>query len=67
LTQLKEHFYKLGLEQHSDFLRQVVEMLSQMLIDLEAEEQIGASKYDRSDERSNQRNGCHWREWSHSF
>lgn len=60
---LKEHLYKLGLEQDSDFLRQAVEMLAQMLIELEAEEQIGAGKYERSDERINQRNGYRWREW----
>lgn len=35
---LKEHLYKLGLEQDSDFLRQAVEMLAQMLIKLEVQE-----------------------------
>jgi hypothetical protein len=29
---LKEHLYKLGLEQDGDFLRQAVEMLAQVLI-----------------------------------
>ena len=35
---LKEHIYKLGLEQDSDFLGQAVEMLAQMLIKLEVQE-----------------------------
>ena len=60
---LKEHLYKLGLEQDSDFLRQAVEMLAQMLIELEAEEQIGAGKHERSAQRVNQRNGYRRRKW----
>jgi putative transposase len=60
---LKEHLYKLGLEQDSDFLRQAVEMLAQLLIELEAEEQIGAGKHERSEQRANRRNGYRKRKW----
>jgi transposase-like protein len=38
-------------------------MLAQMLIELEAEEQIGAGKHERSDQRTNQRNGYRKRKW----
>ncbi len=60
---LKQYLNKLGLEQDSDFLREATEMLAQMLIDLEAEAQIGAAKHERSEQRRNQRNGYRRRRW----
>jgi transposase-like protein len=54
---LNEHLRKLGLELDGDFLRQVVEWLLQQLIELEAEQKIGAAKYERAATRTTQRNG----------
>lgn len=60
---LKKHLHNLGLESDGDFLRNAVEMLAQMLIELEAEEHIGAGKHERSEHRTNQRNGYRRRTW----
>lgn len=60
---LKEYLNKIGMEADSDFLRQALEVLSQMLIELEAEQQIGAGKHERSPGRTNQRNGYRKRRW----
>jgi transposase-like protein len=54
---LNEHLRKLGLELDGDFLRQVVEWLLQQLIELEAEQKIGAAKDERAATRTTQRNG----------
>ena len=54
---LKQYLSNIGLEGDVDFLRESIQLLTQMLIELEAEEQIGAEKYERSSKRSNQRNG----------
>lgn len=60
---LKEYLIKIGLEGDADFLRQSVELLSQMLIELEVEQQIGAGKHERTAERTNYRNGYRDRTW----
>ena len=60
---LKEYLINIGLNGDADFLRQGVELLSQMLIELEAEHQIGASKHERTAERTNYRNGYRERTW----
>lgn len=54
---LTEHLRKLGLTLDGDGLRQLVELLAQELIELEAAQKIGAGKYERSDERTTHRNG----------
>jgi transposase-like protein len=46
-----------------DFLREGVRMLTQLLIEAEAEEQIGARKYERTDLRRTYRNGYRERDW----
>ena len=51
------------MEEDSDFLRDAMEVISQMVIELEAENQIGASKHERSRKRTNQRNGYRKRKW----
>jgi putative transposase len=56
---LKEYLYNKGMEQDADFLRQGVELLSQLLTEAEVEQQIGAKKH----ERSNYRNGSRKRRW----
>jgi transposase-like protein len=60
---LKEYLYNLGMEKDADFLRQSVELLSQLLMEAEVEQQIGAKRHERSEERSNYRNGTRKRSW----
>ena len=60
---LKEYLYNLGMEKDADFLRQGVELLSQLLMEAEVEQQIGAKKHERSEKRSNYRNGTRKRSW----
>ena len=54
---LMELLRKHELDIDSDFLREGVQLLMQMLIELEASEQIGAGRYERNSERVTQRNG----------
>ncbi|MGD2159280.1 MAG: IS256 family transposase [Anaerolineales bacterium] len=51
------------MDDDADFLRQGVQLLSQMLMELEVDQQVGASKYERTPERSNYRNGYRGRTW----
>ena len=60
---LKQYLSNIGLDGDADFLRESIQLLTQMLIELEAEERIGAEKYVRTSERSNQRNGYRPRSW----
>ena len=60
---LKEYLINKGLAGEADFLRQSVELLSQMLIELEVEQQIGAGKHERTTERTTYRNGYRDRTW----
>jgi putative transposase len=60
---LKQYLSNIGLDGDADFLRESIQLLTQMLIELEAEERIGAEKYERTSERSNQRNGYRPRSW----
>ena len=60
---LKEYLINIGLDEDVDFLRESVQLLSQMLIELEAEEQIGADKHERTPQLNNHRNGYRQRLW----
>src|SRR5512134_1296250 len=60
---LKQYLSNIGLDGDVDFLRESIQLMTQMLIELEAEEQIGAEKHERTPERSNQRNGYRPRSW----
>jgi transposase-like protein len=60
---LKEYLINIGLDEDADFLREGLQLLSQMLMELEVEQQIGAGKHERTPERSNQRNGYRERAW----
>lgn len=51
------------LDVDGDFLREAAQMMMQMLIELEASQQIGAERYERSPERVTHRNGYRRREW----
>ena len=60
---LKQYLINIGLEKDTDFLRQAVQMISQMLIELEVDQQVGASKHERTHTRKNYRNGRRQRIW----
>jgi len=60
---LKQYLINIGLEKDTDFLRQAVQMISQMLIELEVDQQVGASKHERTRTRKNYRNGHRQRIW----
>jgi len=53
--------HELGID--SDFLREGVQIMMQMLIELEAGQQIGAGRYERKPERVTHRNGHRSRLW----
>jgi len=42
----KQYFSFISLDSDIDFLRESIQLLTQMLIELEAEEQIGAEKHE---------------------
>ena len=52
-----------GKDPEADFLQEGVRWLIQELIEAEVSAQIGAGRYERSDERTTQRNGYRTRRW----
>lgn len=60
---LLELLRKTGLELDSDFLREGIAVLTRLLMEMEVSEQIGAERYQRSEERQGQRNGYRERVW----
>jgi putative transposase len=60
---LAEYLPNAGGEADSDFLREVVARLIQLLVEMEVSEQIGAEKYERSESRQEYRNGYRDRIW----
>jgi putative transposase len=62
-TALVELLRKHELDIDGDFLREGIQLLMQMPIELEASEQIGTGRYERSSERATHRNGYRTRLW----
>ena len=60
---LLDYLRKIGADLDGDFLREGAQLLTQMLIELEAEDQIGAGKYERSPDRRARRDSCRERTW----
>ena len=60
---LMELLRKHELSVDNDFLREAVRTVMQVLIDLEASQQIGAGRYERTSERQTYRNGYRPRAW----
>jgi len=61
---LVELLRKAELEPNLDFLREGVRVLAQGVMELEVEQHLNAERYERSAERTGQRNG-HWdRQWA---
>ncbi len=52
-----------GEDPEVDFLREGMRWLIQELMETEVSAQIGAERYQRSDERTTQRNGYRTRQW----
>jgi transposase-like protein len=60
---LMDYLRKVGANLDGDFLREGARLVSQMAMELEVEQQIGATKHQRTPTRNNQRNGYRQREW----
>ena len=60
---LLEYLRKHGLDQDSNFLKEGIRLLSEMVMDLEVSEQIRAGKYERTPQRHTHRNGYRERLW----
>jgi putative transposase len=46
-----------------DFLREAVRVMSALLMEIEVKQQIGADRYERTEERTTYRNGYRERDW----
>jgi putative transposase len=60
---LLEYLRKVGMGLQPDFLREAIRVMSDLLMELEVSQQIGAERYERSDKRTTQRNGYRERTW----
>ena len=60
---LLKYLRKQEISLDADFLREAVQVMMQMLIELEAAQQIGAERYERSPDRTTYRNGYRERMW----
>ncbi len=60
---LSELLRKAMIDQDADFLKEGVRVLSQALMEMEVQEHVGAGRYERSAERTGQRNGYRERSW----
>jgi putative transposase len=60
---LMEYLRNVGLEPDERFLQEGLQRLTQTVMELEAAEQIGAGRYERTPERRTYRNGHRERVW----
>ena len=60
---LMEYLHKLALEPDADFLRESLKVVTELVMEAEVTQAVGARKYERSAKRSNQRNGYRERPW----
>ena len=58
-----EYLRNTGMDLDGDFLRDSIALLTRLLMEVEVSEQIGAERYERSDERLDHRNGYRERNW----
>jgi len=61
--ELGEHLRKIGADRDGDFQREAAALVVGLLMDAEVSKQIGAGRYERSEERATQRNGYRERSW----
>jgi putative transposase len=55
---------KVGAGLDQDFLREAVRVMSALLMEIEVKHQIGADRYERTEERTTYRNGYRDRAWN---
>ena len=60
---LEEFVRKVQLSDDVDFLREGVRTLAQALMEAEVTQHVGAGRYERSAERTGERNGSRERRW----
>lgn len=60
---LQEYLHKIGMDQDKDFLQESVRVMSQMVMELEAQQQAGANLHERTPNRNTYRNGYRGRVW----
>src|SRR6266571_5105562 len=60
---LEELLHKAALTQDVDFLREGLRLLTEELLELQVNQHIGAERYERTAERTGQRNGYRERRW----
>lgn len=60
---LLEYLRKMGIDKDKDFLRESVRVISQMVMELEAQEEAGALRHERTPKRKTYRNGYRERMW----
>jgi putative transposase len=60
---LLEYLRKAGVHIDADFLREGIQLLTKILMELEVSQQVGAERYQRSDARQTYRNGYRERNW----
>ncbi len=58
-----EYLRNLGADLDADFLRDAITLMTQLLMEAEVSERIGAERYERSGARETQRNGYRGRSW----
>ncbi len=52
-----EYLHNMRLDQDKDYLQESIRLMSQMVMELEVQEQTGAQKYKRNPGRQTHRNG----------
>jgi transposase-like protein len=58
-----EYLRNIGADLDSDFLRDAITLMTQLLMEAEVSERIGAERYERSEARETHRNGYRGRFW----
>ena len=61
--ELDEYLRKIGADTDADFLREAAALVVRLLMEAEVSKQIGAERYERSEERATHRNGYRARNW----
>ncbi len=60
---LLAYLHQVGAGLDPDFLREAVRVMSALLMEIEVKQQIGAGRYERTEERTTYRNGYRERDW----
>jgi len=63
IVSLLELLRKAEPEERAGFVRRAVERVAQAIVELEVEQKIGAARYERTETRTNSRNGSRPRDW----